>query len=275
LPALERDQADLALLIEAAREAGALLRARFGTRTKIWDKGGSPVTEADLEANEALKARLTAARPAYAWMSEESHDGEERLAAGAVFVVDPLDGTVAFIKGREDFSVSLAVVRDGRPVAGVVYAPVPDRLYAAALGGGATRDGKAVQVSDRRELEGARMIGPKDMFLHPAWPRKWPPMEITRIGSVALRLAMVAGGEADGTLALSQKSDWDMAAGDLIAREAGAAVTTHDGGALIYNRPATAHPSLMAAGPGLYPALFERTGSIRLPAGNRNSRPEP
>ena len=127
---------DLDLILQAAKEAGELaLSAREGG-LKIWSKtGGSPVTDADLAVDTLLKTELRAARPEYGWLSEETADDPARLSTGRQFVVDPIDGTVAFMKNKPWFAVSIAVVEDGRPIAGVVHAPALAETYAATADG--------------------------------------------------------------------------------------------------------------------------------------------
>ena len=264
MPAREDDLADLALLIAAAREAGAVLMRHHGTGVKVWNKGGTPVTEADHASNALLAERLRGARPDYGWLSEETADDSSRLSARRVFVVDPLDGTVSFIKNKDDFTVSLAVVADGAPVAGAVFNPSRGEMFAGVLGGGATLNGVAIACSTVAAIEGCRMVAPRGLIAHPAWPSPWPEMEILKVGSIAYRLALVASGRADATLAMTTKSDWDIAGGEIIAREAGALVTAHDGGPFRYNRPDTHQASLLAAGKNLYPALSARVGGVKL-----------
>ncbi len=258
------DLADLALLTEAARRAGAVLLERRAAGVKVWDKGGTPVTEADHASNALLAETLQGARPDYGWLSEETQDDPARLAKRRIFVVDPLDGTVSFIKKRDDFTVSLAVVADGRPTVGVVYNPVRDEMFAAAAGGGARLNGTLIHAGAPETIAGCRMIAARDMLQHPAWPTPWPAMEIMKIGSIAYRLVLVAADRADATMALSAKSDWDIAGGEVIAREAGVRVSGHDGRALAYNRRETDHISLLAAPEPLYGALSGRLAEIKL-----------
>ena len=180
---------DLALLTETVRAAGAIARQYFGTDYRHWRKeGGSPVTEADIAVNRFLCERLTAARPDYGWLSEESPDDPARLTRHKVFVIDPIDGTVAFLKGRPHFTVCAAVVTAGRPCCGAVYNPASDELYAARTGGGATRNGTPIQVGARAQLQGCRMLGRRDVLTLPPWP----PMDVQNRNSLAYRLALVA-----------------------------------------------------------------------------------
>ena len=185
-----------------------------------------------------------------------------------VFVVDPIDGTVAFLKNRPHFTICVALVRDGRPVIGVVFNPILDECFAANNGEGATLNGASIQVSGREELEDCRMCAARDMFEHPAWNnppnRPWPPMHIETRNSVAYRMALVSNGAFDATLALSAKRDWDLAAADIIVREAGGIVTTHDGAIPRYNGEQAIQPSMISAGPKLHAEILSRVRHIKL-----------
>ncbi len=263
-------QADLALLESTVREAGNIARGFFGGSYKRWSKAqGSPVTEADLAVDRFLKERLCAARPDYGWLSEETDDNPARLQAKTVFVVDPIDGTVAFLKNKPHFTMCAATVHKGRPVAGVVYNPTTEECFTAHQGSGAMCNGVAIHVSTRTEIEGCRMLGDKAMLTHEAWDtppnRPWPPMEIETRNSIAYRIVLVANGAFDAMLALSAKRDWDLAAADIILSEAGGIATAHDGSVLIYNRPSAIQPSIVAAGPVLHAKLMDRVSHIKLP----------
>jgi myo-inositol-1(or 4)-monophosphatase len=257
---------DLDLILEAAREAGALAVSARAAGLKVWSKdGGSPVTDADLAVDTLLKERLTAARPTYGWLSEETADDPSRLATLRQFVVDPIDGTAAYLKGKPWFAVSIAVVENGQPVAGVVFAPALDELYAATAGGGATLNGAAIAPSLTADLDGAAMLGDAKMFAHPAWPTPWPAMRVESRNSIAYRLCLVASGDFDAAIALSPKNEWDLAAADLICQEAGALLTDHKGRGFRYNRPNPLLPSVVCANKALHPLILARVGHIDLP----------
>lgn len=263
-------EADLALLTSSVYEAGKIARTFFGGSYKRWSKAhDSPVTEADLAVDRFLSEQLRAARPTYGWLSEETDDDPARLDAEAIFVVDPIDGTVAFMKNRPHFTICAAVVHRGRPIAGVVYNPIGEEFFAARDGNGATCNGKPIRVSGRTEIEGCRMLGDKAMFLHRAWEMPpnipWPNMHIETRSSIAYRMVLVAAGEFDAMLALSAKRDWDLAAADIVLREAGGVATTHDGSSLLYNQPAAIQTSIVGAGPSLHAQLLKRVSHIELP----------
>ena len=189
------ERAGLADVLNAAvRDAGALALSMFGTSVKTWTKGhGSPVTAADMAVNDLLQARLAAAAPGIAWLSEESTDDRARCAARRVWVVDPIDGTRAFIAGRTDWAVSAALVEDGRPVLAALFAPAEPAFYAAAAGKGATLDGTSITATDGLQLEGTRIAGPKSYLERlSALGLSFEP--VPRIHSIALRFARVARG---------------------------------------------------------------------------------
>ena len=256
---------DLALIEEAAREVGELALTMREEGLKIWSKeGGTPVTNADLRVDQLLRERLGAARPEYGWLSEETADDAARLQQQRLFVVDPIDGTVAYMKGRPWWAVSIAVVEDGRPIAGVVHAPTLKETYRAEKGAGATLNGEPIRASDVADIEDCAMLGDAQMFLHPAWPVKWPSMRVETRNSIAYRMCLVASGAFDAAIALTGKNEWDLAAADLICAEAGALATDHLGRAFIYNDPNPRAPSLICAAPALHPLLIERVNHIQL-----------
>ena len=254
-------EGDLELIRAAALEAGRLaLDMRQGVRT--WSKpGGSPVTAADIAVDDLLKDTLRAARPDYGWLSEETADDPARLQARRVFVVDPIDGTVAYIRGRPWWAISVAVVEAGRPIAGVLVAPELEETYEATLGGGARLNGGAISPSGREILEDSAVLGDKRTL----GEAQWPAMRIAQRNSVAYRMALVAAGTFDAAVALSSKCDWDLAAADLIAAEAGASVSDHLGRPFVYNRPSPHQRSLVCATPALWPLILARVGHIELP----------
>ncbi len=268
MPAREAD--DLILIEQAVREAGVFARKSFGGNFKRWDKGaGQPVTEIDLAIDKYLHDTLMAARPDYGWLSEESRDNPERLSTQRTFIVDPIDGTTAFMKAKPHFTVCAAIVENARPVSAVVYNPITEECFTAALGAGAHLNGVPIHTSDRAAIEGCHMVGPKMMFEHPIWSKPpnmpWPPMDVQARSSIEYRLGLVASAQFDATVALSPKHDWDVAAGDLIVREAGGCVTDHLGMVLHYNGPKPIQRSLVAAGPALHALLLEKLKAIVIP----------
>jgi myo-inositol-1(or 4)-monophosphatase len=256
---------DLDLITEAAHAAGQLAGALREAGLSIDFKAGdSPVTNADLAADTLLKETLRRARPEYGWLSEETADDPARLSARRVFVVDPIDGTRAFLAGEPFWTVCVAVVEDGRPSAGVVFAPQLAETYAARAGAGATLNGELIRASGAGAIEGCGMIAHPRLFQPGDWPEPWPEMNISRRNSTAYRLCLVASGAADATVTFAPKHDWDLAAADLIAREAGGFVGDHAGRPFVYNREIPVQPSLVCAAPQLAPLILDRVRHIAL-----------
>jgi myo-inositol-1(or 4)-monophosphatase len=254
-PSAERRR-DCERLAAAARDAGAVAMKYFRGPLKSWTKGqgDSPVSEADIASNDLLRERLLA--PGDGWLSEESENDPLRLDARRVWVVDPIDGTRAYIAGREDWSISVALVEAGRPVVAAIYAPVTDELFLAIAGAGATCNDVAMRASGGGALDGARIAGPKRM-MERAVTQVPTLIVVPRIHSLALRLVRVAQSEIDGAVAGGSGHDWDLAAADLLVHEAGGTMTALDGKALIYNRPAPVHGVLVAAGRERHNALID------------------
>lgn len=262
MPELD-DSGDTALLEAAVRQAGALARTFLTGQNKIRSKpDGSPVSEADLAVDRFLTERLRPARPDYAWLSEETADDPARLVARRVFIVDPIDGTVAFLKGRPHFTIVAAVVEGEIPIAAAVYNPLTEECFTAVKDRGAWLNGAPIRVSGRDRLEGCRMLASKSTLQNPCWGgAPWPPMTVETPNSMAYRVALVACGAFDASVSLSPTHDWDLAAADLIVQEAGGLISSHEGTILRYNRVSTVQPSVVAAGRALHEAILSRVKS--------------
>lgn len=249
---------DLALLIEAAREAGRIAMGHVGRPLDARDKadGSGPVTLADLAVNAMLAERLRAARPDYGWLSEESEDAAVRLGHERVFIIDPIDGTRSFIEGSSTWAHSLAVAEAGVVTAAVIYLPLRDKLYAAAAGQGATLNGRPIRAGLREVLTGASVLAARPTLS----PANWRGGAVPRVDagfrpSLAYRLCLVAEGRYDAMLTLRPSWEWDIAAGDLILREAGALVSDRRAGPLRFNNPVPVVNGVIAANPVLHGAL--------------------
>ena len=246
-----------ARLAAAVREAGALALKMFRSPLKRWTKGkSSPVSEADIAADHLLRERLTAGTADYGWLSEETEDDPSRLAARRIWIVDPIDGTRAYLDGRDDWAVSAALAVAGRPVLAAIFAPASDELFLAAAGGGATRNDAPIATTVGSRLSGAKAGGPK-RFLDWLAGIDSNVVATPRIGSLALRLVRVAQGELDIAFAGGNSHDWDLAAADLLVHEAGGALTALSGRVLTYNRSEPVHGALIAAGRDRHATLIE------------------
>ncbi len=249
---------DLDLITAAALAAGEKAMTYFRRDPDVqWKNGGrSPVSEADYAANDILKERLLTARPNYGWLSEETDDDEARLGCETVFVVDPIDGTRAFIAGKDVWCVSVAVVHRGRPVAGVLFAPALGELFQAREGGLASKNGAAILVRAPRAGEMLKIALAEDTIVRLERGYRAGVSRISHVPSLAYRIAMIADGRIDGTVVKTNSHDWDLAAADLILEKAGGTLASLDGEPLSYNRPNVRHTVLCAAAEPLLPALI-------------------
>ena len=247
---------DLTLIREAVLAAGKIAKNAYDANdAKVWDKSNnSPVTDADIAVNDYLLKTLCEARPDYGWLSEETKDDHSRHACPRTFVVDPIDGTRAFIDRTPNFAVSVAIIEDGKSIAAIVYNPLKDELFEAALGGGAKLNGASITAPDTDTIKGIRMVGYARKFRR----LDWPDMNCFVANSMAYRMVLVACGQADATVAFTPKSDWDVAAAQLIATEAGAMVTNLRGETPSYDGETTSGLGVICAGKTLHALLLAR-----------------
>ncbi len=224
----------------------------------VWQKddGQGPVTEADIAVDLMLSDLLREARPDYGWLSEEIADDTARLSMRRVFIIDPIDGTRAFVDGGASWAHSLAVAEHGVVTAGVVFMPARDRLYVATRGGGAKLNGHPITARKRRQLAGAQVLATRASLDVSRWPRGVPPVERHFRPSLAYRMCLVAEGRFDAMLTFRPTWEWDIAAGALIAAEAGARVTDQAGRPLRFNTPAALADGVVAAPGGLHARLL-------------------
>ncbi|RIA43665.1 myo-inositol-1(or 4)-monophosphatase [Hephaestia caeni] len=236
-----------------AQEAGRLAFTRWRTDFRRWDKTpGNPVCEVDLEVDALLRTRLTALLPDAGWLSEETVDNDDRLTRGRLWVVDPIDGTRDYIRGREGWAVSVALVEHGQPVIGVLDCPPRAAVFRAETGQGATLNGALIRAAHRTELAGARV--PSEAL--PKVDRDL--VAVYCPNSIALRIAMVAAGEADLVATLRWGHEWDIAAATLIARETGAEISDAFGQPLAFNTRSAEAFGVLATATGLHGAAVER-----------------
>ncbi len=248
--------ADRELLFNAVREAGQLGLAMADKPFQVWHKpDGSVITEADLAIDVFLKERLCAARPNYGWLSEETPDTTARLSCREIWVVDPIDGTSSFASGRNEWCVSAALVRDGKPALAAVYRPVLDVFYMGIVGGGCWRNDVRCFVNDDTSIADARLIGTKRALASF--------VELGAIGQsnlnipLLLRLAMIGAGEIEGAVSIGHKNDWDLVAGALMVTEGGGHITDAMGQPMTFNQPTPYQNGMIAAGIHRHKSLLE------------------
>ena len=235
------------------REAAAMAMARWRTDFARTEKSdGSPVCEVDLDVDRMLHARLGALLPDAGWLSEETADSAERLSARWVWVVDPIDGTRDYIRGRAGWCVSVALVENGRVVIAVLDAPARGEVWRAVAGSGATLNGAVLHAGERDEITGARV--PADVL--PKVDRDLVAVE--KPNSIALRMAMVAADRADLVATMRWGNEWDIAAAALVAEEAGASVTDALGAPLLFNKPDPHAFGVLTSTGGIHAAAVAR-----------------
>jgi len=253
------DAASLRGPLEAIlREAGEIALETSRREFKRWTKGhdNSPVSEADLAVNDFLKDRLPALAPQAGWLSEETEDDPAARATDTIWIVDPIDGTRAFITKRPDWTICVALVDRGRPQLAGVYAPVTNEMFIAAAGLGATRNGVSMSVRAGNDLDGVRAAGPR-RYLDQLAALTPDTLQLPKVHSLALRLTRVAEGAFDVALSSPGSHDWDLAAADLLIHEAGGILTDIAGRGLRYNLPEPTHGALVAASAGRHGQLIE------------------
>ena len=243
-----------------ARLAGELLLERFHQPRTVDHKGRSDlVTDADLASERLVVSWIEERFPDHHVLAEEGSATEEASEDGYTWVVDPLDGTTNYAHGLPIWAVSVGLLKGRRPVAGAVCVPMLGELYAAEEGGGATLNGAPIRVSDAGSLKDAVLATGFPYDKHESVRDNCDNVcafikrarGIRRMGAAAVDLAFVAGGRLDGFWE-EKLSPWDLAAGALIAREAGAVVSAYDGGPLdLWGG------NSVAAGPGIHREMVE------------------
>lgn len=251
----------------AAREAGAVVMGYYGTKYHIEEKSkNNPVTVADLEANRKIQEVLLGRYPKDGWLSEESQDNSDRLRSARVWIIDPIDGTREFIEGVPQFSISIGLAVEGRPVVGVVYNPAQEKFYKSARGAGATLNGKPIHVTPQATVKGASLI-----ISRSEPQRRFQPFaELCRtqtVGSIAFRLALIGEGAGDGMITFRALHEWDVCGGVAVVEGAGGVVIDGEGKPIAFNRPDSLCRGMVAANPTLAAALHAMlAASLAAPA---------
>jgi myo-inositol-1(or 4)-monophosphatase len=250
---------ELALAKKAARAAGEILRSYWKREgLKVGSKGhDNPVTQADLEADSAIKKLLRDPFPTYGWLSEETADNDDRLKCRRVWIVDPLDGTKEFINGIPEFAVAIALIEDEVPVLGVTYNPIKREMYWSARGVGCHLNTRRVRVTRTRVLKRATVLASRSETGRGEWDVFRGILKAKPTGSVAYKLALVAAGDGDATFTRSPKSEWDIASGAALVADAGGTITDIKGRALRFNQRDVKLEGLIADNTILHAALLK------------------
>jgi myo-inositol-1(or 4)-monophosphatase len=258
---------ELEVAVDAARRAGEIVREVYGRAFEVQEKShDNPVTEADLRANECIHGCVTTAFPDYGWLSEETADSRERLSRRRVWIVDPLDGTKEFTQHIPEFCICIALVDDGEPVVGVSYNPVTDELFAAGRGLGVSVNGAAAHCTSTADVADARVLASRSEDKRGEWDPYKSLMRVELTGSVAFKLALIAGGRADGTFSLTPKHEWDVCAGAALILEGGGRMTDCHGVPLRFNNEKPLLPGIIATNAPLFDPIRAVIARVGKPA---------
>ena len=252
---------DRSLAVAAAQAAGELALGYFGGAVETWEKGpNNPVCEADLALDRLLHERLLRDRPSYGWLSEETADAPERLGRRRIWVVDPIDGTRDFLRGRTGWAVSVALVEDGVPIVAALCAPARRQLFVAAAGQGATLNGAVLRAGACDAVAGCRIPADRSTIGASYWPEPWAAEAVEKPNGLALRIAKLANDEADAFFEGRPMGEWDIAAAALILSEAGGRITDREGAPLRFNKPVPRLRGVIAATPAIHGEVLRRVG---------------
>jgi myo-inositol-1(or 4)-monophosphatase len=253
--------------IHCALDAARAVLSRFtsGAIEAEFKAGHDPVTEADKAVDAVLRKELL--RDGEGWLSEETLDDFTRLDKGRVWVVDPLDGTREFVAGIPEFCVSVAMVENGRAVAGGIFNPATHELFLGSLDSGVTYNGEPARPSQRTALDGALVLASRSEVERGEWRQfESANFQVRPMGSVAYKLALVSAGVADITFTLVPKNEWDVAAGAALVESAGGFVRTLDNQPLRCNNRSPLLPGMFACGPLLADQLTAMLREYHQPA---------
>jgi myo-inositol-1(or 4)-monophosphatase len=228
---------ELAELTSTIRQAGAraldLARQGFEVHTK---KDRSPVTTADLEVNRILHEMWRTQFPDDGWLSEESPDDHARLNKARVWVVDPIDGTKAYVNGQPEFCISVGLIEEGTPILAAIFNPSTDELFTAIRGHGLCLNGKPLAPAPLVDSISHIMVSPWE-FRNGRWDGLESHILCRPMYSIAHSLALVAAGRIQATFTVEPENEWDLAAGVLLLQESGGTIADAEGRAFIFNQP--------------------------------------
>jgi myo-inositol-1(or 4)-monophosphatase len=245
------------VLLTAMREAGQAILSLSRDEVDIRLKANADiVTRADLLANEILQTHLRTAFPGDGWLSEETTDNAERLTCQRVWVVDPIDGTREFAAGIPEYAMSVALIENGEPIVAAIYNPATDELFHAIKGNGAWQGDHQLKCRHGTANQ-LLLLASRSEYKRGEWERFKQHHQVTQVGSIAYKLALVAAGKADATFSLGPKSEWDVAAGALLVTEAGGIVTNNYQRKLIFNQERVLIDGIVATSADVNDKVFQ------------------
>jgi 3'(2'), 5'-bisphosphate nucleotidase len=240
-------------LVEEASEAiMQIYKKDFDIETKSDD---SPLTEADLKANSIITAGLRKQFSGHAILTEEEKDDLSRLESEYVLIIDPLDGTKEFIKKNGEFTLNVALIKDGQPILGVISVPARGDMYWAKKGTGAFHDGHKIEVSSRNQISEMIMARSRSHATEKEIQMQEQFADSIAAGS-SLKGCLVADGRADAYYRMGPVNEWDIAAMTIILREAGGKITDLDGKNLAFNKQDTLFTGFLASNGTIHDTLL-------------------
>lgn len=227
------------ILCQSAKKASIeLLKIVEKGFEKSFKENDDPVTTGDFTVNNILQEEFSKHFPEIGWLSEETRDNAKRLTKEFVWIVDPIDGTKEFVMGIPEYSISVALVKNGVPILGLILNPLRDETYTAIKGQGAFLNGKVIQVKNSLD-EKPTIVASRSEINRGEFEPFEHLSKVVPTGSIAYKLALVAAGKADGTFSLGPKNEWDIAAGCLIVEEAGGKISDKYGQGFKFNQKNT------------------------------------
>src|SRR5512146_492974 len=260
-------EVELTRLSDTIRRAGARARELATLGFEVFTKPDhSPVTTADLEVNDLLHEMQRAHFPGDGWLSEESPDDPVRLARPRVWIVDPIDGTKAFVKRLPEFCISVALAEQGKPVLAAIFNPSTDELFTAVRGRGLLLNGKPITPASSHDAPALGMVSPRELR-NGRWAGLDGLVQFRPMLSIANALTLVAAGRVHALLTIEPENEWDLAAGVLLIEESGGVVADVEGRPFTFNQPTPQFEGVIAvagtAGRELRPLLQVRADEAR------------
>ena len=247
--------------ISAAHEAGNIIMKYYKTKLEIKHKSvNNPVTKADLAANKIIKKNLISKYPNFGWLSEETKDSEHRLSNEYVWIIDPIDGTKEFIEGISNFAISIGLVKNQKPILGVLYNPATEELFYGSKNNGSFYNGKKCQISTLKNIEKVKIVVSRSEIKAGLWEKfSFKQESKIEIGSVAYKLGLIAANKYDFFATLKPKNEWDICAGHIIIQEAGGVLKNiHDFTTPTYNQKLTLQKPGLVGGNADISSTFSR-----------------
>ncbi len=256
--ALVHSNQDHCLMKDAVKSAGSLALKYFGNTPFCERKqDGSLISEADIAIDRYLKDTLLSERKDYGWLSEETEEDFSRFYKEKIWVIDPIDGTRAFLENKPEWTISAALLNSEGPLCSAIYNPVTEEFFEAELGRGAKLNNQQIFVSDIDDLGKSTVIIPQKAMKFFENQKELQTSNKLWVNSIAYRLCLLSAGKADAVLCRSGSFDWDIAGAALIVHEAGGKVTTFQNQKPTFNQNSPRHNNLVISNNVLHQQLLK------------------